>query len=88
MRAARDTVYRGACCPIPGHGPLASKADLQRHRDLIATVAQRIRDLRQAGRSDAEIKAAKPAAEFDAEYGRGFIRGDRFIDMMLGVIPK
>lgn len=73
---------------IPGHGPLASKADLQRHRDLIATVAQRIRDLRQAGRSDAEIKAAKPAAEFDAEYGRGFIRGDRFIDMMLGVIPK
>jgi glyoxylase-like metal-dependent hydrolase (beta-lactamase superfamily II) len=73
---------------IPGHGPMASKADLQRHRDLIATVTQRIRDLRKAGRSDAEIKAAKPAAEFDADYGRGFIRGDRFIDMMLGVVPR
>lgn len=73
---------------IPGHGPIASRADLQRHRDLIATVSQRIKELRQAGRSDVEIKAAKPAAEFDAEYGRGFIRGDRFIDMMLGVIAK
>ena len=73
---------------IPGHGPVASRADLQRHRDLIATVTQRIKDLRKAGRSDAEIKEAKPAAEFDADYGRGFIRGDRFIDMMLGVIPK
>lgn len=73
---------------VPGHGPMASKADLQRHRDMIATVTRRIRDLRKAGRSDAEIKEAKPAAEFDADYGRGFIRGDRFIDMMLGVIPK
>ena len=73
---------------VPGHGPLASKADLQRHRDMIATVTARIKELRKAGRSDAQIRDAKPAAEFDTDYGRGFIRGDRFIDMMLSVIPK
>ena len=43
---------------IPGHGPLASKADLQAYRDLLATVSQRIRDLRRAGKSDADIRAA------------------------------
>jgi len=73
---------------IPGHGPLATRADLQAYRDLLATVTQRIKDQRKAGRSDAEIKAARPSAEFDAKYGGGFIKSDRFVDMMLNVIPR
>jgi cyclase len=73
---------------IPGHGPLASKADLQGYRDMLATVTQRIRELRRAGRTDAEIRDAKPAAEFDARLGGGFIKADAFVQMMLGVIPK
>lgn len=73
---------------IPGHGPVASKADLQAYRDLVATVTQRIKDLRKAGRSDAEIKAARPFQDLDARYGRGFLNGERFTDMMLGVVPR
>jgi cyclase len=73
---------------IPGHGPVASKADLQAYRDLVATVTQRINDLRKAGRSDAEIKTARPFQDLDARYGRGFLNGERFTDMMLGVVPK
>jgi cyclase len=70
---------------IPGHGPLASKADLQATRDMLATTVQRIRELRRAGKSDAEIRAAKPAAEFDAKFGGGFIKPEAFVQMMLGV---
>ncbi len=73
---------------IPGHGPLASKADLQATRDLLATVAQRIRELRRSGKTDSEIRAAKPAAEFDARYGGGFIKPDQFVQMMLDAVPR
>ena len=73
---------------IPGHGPLATKKDLQAYRELLATVTQRIKDLRKSGKSDDEIKAARPAADYDAKYGGGFIKSDRFVDMMLGVIAK
>lgn len=73
---------------IPGHGPLASKADLQAYRDLVATVAQRIRDQRSKGQSDAQIRAARPAAEYDAKYGGGFIKPDQFVQMMLDAVPR
>ena len=73
---------------IPGHGPLASKVDLKAYRDMLATVTQRIRALRSAGRSDAEVAASAPAAEFDAKLGGGFIKADRFVQMMLGVVPR
>ena len=73
---------------IPGHGPLASKADLQAYRDLLATVTQRIKKLRAEGRSDAHIRDAKPTADFDARYGGGFIKPEQFVQMMLGAIAK
>jgi cyclase len=73
---------------IPGHGPLASRADLQAYRDLVATVAQRIKDLRRAGKTDADIRAARPAAEYDARYGGGFIKPEQFVQMMLAAIPR
>jgi cyclase len=71
---------------IPGHGPLATRADLQTYRTMLATVTQRIKDLRKAGRSDDEIRAARPAAEFDAAWGAGFIKPEQFLRMMLGAI--
>ena len=73
---------------IPGHGPLASKADLQTYRDLVASVSQRIRALRRDGKSDADIRAAKPAADFDARYGQGFIKPEQFVQMMLAALPQ
>jgi cyclase len=73
---------------IPGHGPLAGKADLQATRDMIAAVAKSIRDARQAGRSDSEIAAAKPAAAYDAKWGNGFIKPEMFVRMMLAAVPK
>ncbi len=73
---------------IPGHGPLATRKDLQTYRDLLATVTQRIKDLRKAGKSDIEIKAAQPSQQYDEKYGRGFFNAERFVDMMLGVIAR
>ncbi len=73
---------------IPGHGPLARKADLQAYRDMVSTVSQRVKDLRRDGKSDADIRAAQPAADFDARYGKGFIKPELFVQMMLAAVPR
>ena len=70
---------------IPGHGPLASKADLQATRTMLATLSQRIKDLRRAGKSDAEIRAAQLTAEFDGRFGGGFIKPEAVVQMLIGV---
>ena len=67
---------------IPGHGPLASRADLQAYRDMVATVSGRIREQVRAGRSLEQVVAAKPAAEFDDAWGKGFLKPERFIEML------
>lgn len=73
---------------IPGHGPLASKADLQASRDMLATVTQRIKDLRRGGQTDTQIRDAKPTAAFDARFGGGFIKPEGFVQMMLDAVPR
>ncbi len=73
---------------IPGHGPLSNKAELQATRAMLAAVAQRIKDARRAGQTDEQIRAAKPAADYDAKWGGGFIKAEQFVAMMLGVIAR
>jgi len=73
---------------IPGHGPLASKADLKAYRDMLATVSGRIKAAKQAGRSIEEVVAAKPTAEFDAVWGKGFLPSHKFVEMIWRNIAK
>jgi len=67
---------------IPGHGPLATKADLKTYRDMLETVAGRVRALVAQGKSVDDIKAAKVSAEFDAKWGNGFMKSDKFAEML------
>jgi cyclase len=67
---------------IPGHGPLASRADLQAYRDMLATISGRIREQLRAGRSLEQVVAAKPSADFDAAWGKGFLNPARFTEML------
>jgi glyoxylase-like metal-dependent hydrolase (beta-lactamase superfamily II) len=73
---------------IPGHGPLASKADLAEYRKMLATAVQRVKDARRAGKSDEDIRASKPLADFDERYGKGFMRPEVFLQLLLAGIPR
>jgi glyoxylase-like metal-dependent hydrolase (beta-lactamase superfamily II) len=73
---------------IPGHGPLATRADLLAYREMLATVYPRIRDAARAGKSLEEIVASKPTAEFDATWGKGFMNAQRFTEMIYKGLPK
>jgi glyoxylase-like metal-dependent hydrolase (beta-lactamase superfamily II) len=63
---------------IPGHGPVATKADLAAYRDVLKTLRDRIAKLKAEGKSRDEVIAAKPTADHDAKWGTGFIDGDTF----------
>ena len=67
---------------IPGHGPLATKADLQAYGDMLATVAARIKETKRAGKTMEETIAAKPTAEFDPVFGKGFLPADKWVEML------
>ena len=54
---------------VPGHGRLATRADLVEYRDMLVAARERMAKLIAEGRSEDEILAAKPYADFDAKVG-------------------
>jgi cyclase len=67
---------------IPGHGPLGSKADLQKYRDMMSSVRDKIAALKASGASEGEAVAKKPTAELDDVWGKGFMNGDAFTGLV------
>ena len=63
---------------VPGHGPVAVRADLQAYRDMLAQVRQRIQQLVAAGKTMDEAVAAAPTKDFDAKWGSGYVTPDVF----------
>jgi len=66
---------------IPGHGPLAGKADLAAYRAMLVGVRDAVTPLVAAGKSLDEVKAAKPTAPWDEKWGGGFIKPDVFVEI-------
>jgi cyclase len=67
---------------VPGHGPVTDRAALVFHRDMAATVRDRVRQAIREGKTLEQIRAAKPTGEFEARVGgpANFING--FIDAL------
>src|SRR5262249_35081021 len=64
---------------IPGHGPMGKKADLKAFRDMLAGVRDKMKPLVAAGKTLAEVQAAKPTAAFDEAWGKGFLKPEQFV---------
>ena len=73
---------------IPGHGPSATKGDLQSYRDMLATISARIKAQIKEGKKVEDAIAAKPTAEFDAVWGKGFLPPSKFVDMLWKNLQK
>ncbi|UTW44657.1 MBL fold metallo-hydrolase [bacterium SCSIO 12696] len=67
---------------IPGHGPLSNKAELQKYRDMLATVHKRIKALKDQGKTEEETVAAKPTADLDAVWNGGFLKADNWVGII------
>lgn len=66
---------------IPGHGAMATKADLAASHDMLATIHDRVAAMIKAGKSVEEVVAARPTAEFDARFGQGARKPDAFVQV-------
>ena len=64
---------------IPGHGPVASKADLIGYRDMLKDVIGQVETAIAAGKTLDQVKAMKPAAKYDTNPN-AFIKGDGFVE--------
>lgn len=63
---------------IPGHGPLAGRAELVAYRDMLQGVRAAVASLVTAGKTLDETKAAKPTSAWDAKWGGGFMKPETF----------
>jgi len=73
---------------VPGHGPVATRADLQDYRDMLVQVRQRIKVLIAAGKTIDEAVAAAPTKDFDAKWGGGYVPPDVFTKMVFSSLLK
>ncbi len=75
---------------VPGHGPLATRADLLKFRDMLVDVRARVAKGIASGRTLPQFIASKPLADLEAEWGDGFIKADpmvTFVWMSLSAKP-
>ena len=67
---------------VPGHGPLGTRADLAKYRDMLFTAGDRVRKLKAAGKPMEEAVAAKPFADLEPAWGKGLFNGDSFVKVV------
>lgn len=63
---------------IPGHGPVATKAELAAYRDMLADIRAKIAAGIKAKKSLAQIKASAPTARYGMTDG--FVKPDAFVE--------
>ena len=63
---------------IPGHGPLSDAAGLAAWLEMLKMTRVNMQSLIDRGLSEDEAVAARPTAEFDGQYGGGFMNPENF----------
>jgi glyoxylase-like metal-dependent hydrolase (beta-lactamase superfamily II) len=70
---------------IPGHGPVATKADLKAYRDMVSEIVSRVERAAKEGKTLGEVKAMKPADGFGVATN-GFITANRFVETVYATV--
>ncbi len=71
----------GGTLVIPGHGRICNEADVVEYRDMLTIVRDRIRDMMQRGLTLEQVKAERPARDYETEYAdTNFWTRDMFIE--------
>ena len=65
---------------IPGHGPVATRAELQAYRAMLADIRSKVAAGIAAGRTLDQIKASRPAAAYG--MADGFVKPDQFVEFV------
>jgi glyoxylase-like metal-dependent hydrolase (beta-lactamase superfamily II) len=69
---------------IPGHGPVATKKDLLKFKNMLDLAYKRLNALKKDGKTVAEAIATTPLADLDAEWSDGIFKTDKWITLVYG----
>lgn len=67
---------------IPGHGALSNRAELLVYRNMLETISYRMKQALTAGLSLEEIQKANIAAEYEERWGQGWMKAEKFVDII------
>ena len=64
---------------IPGHGELSTKMDVKKFRDRLADIRDQVVAALKKGKKPSEITGMEIANKYDADWGKGFVKGKDFV---------
>jgi cyclase len=67
---------------VPGHGPVVGRAEVLANRDMILAVRDRVAQLIAQGKTQDEVLAANPTAEYDARVPNSKETTQRFVTQL------
>ena len=71
----------GGTLVVPGHGRISNEADVVEYRNMLTIVRDRVQDLLKKGMTLEQVKAARPARDYETEYSeRGPWTKDMFVE--------
>ena len=65
---------------------ICDESDVVEYRDMVWIVRDRISDLMKKGMTLAQIKAAKPTRDYDAEYDSPAVPADAFVESVFATL--
>ena len=67
---------------IPGHGEITDRAAVIAHRDMILAIRDRVAEMVKQGKSQQEVLAAHPTADYDSKVPQAAQTSDRFVGQL------
>jgi glyoxylase-like metal-dependent hydrolase (beta-lactamase superfamily II) len=73
---------------VPGHGPVVDRAAVTAHRDMVVALRDKVATLVREGKTQEQVVAAKPTADFDAKVQQPGTTADRFVGQLYAELKK
>jgi len=73
---------------VPGHGPVVDRAAVTAHRDMVIAIRDKVAALVREGKTQEQVVAAKPTADYDAKVQQPGTTAERFVGQLYAELKK
>lgn len=73
---------------VPARGKVTNGTSIKAFTEMIVTMRDRVQHLAQEGKTESEVVAAHPTADFDAQWGHGRVSPDEFVREIYVTVTK
>jgi cyclase len=73
---------------VPGHGPVVDRTAVAAHRDMVLAIRDKVAKLVKEGKTQEQVIAAKPTADYDAKVEQPGTTADRFVGQLYAELKQ